>query len=160
MTVYQYTPKDLVRFWSKVALTANPDKCWEWTASNLPRGYGNIRMGAKVFSAHRVAWELTNGEVPANLEVCHTCDNPGCVNPRHLFLGTHQQNMDDMYRKGRGINLTGEQHGMHKLTWEQVLDIRKRYSQGNIGQRALAREMGVSKTQIMRIVHGKSRIAC
>lgn len=95
------------RFWSKVEKS---DGCWRWT-STLQRGYGQIalcRQGAKRQTrvwAHRVAWELTHGRpVPAGLVICHRCDNPRCVNPDHLFLGTQQDNVRDAIQKGR---LTG-----------------------------------------------------
>ncbi|MGJ0510229.1 MAG: HNH endonuclease signature motif containing protein [Methylocystis sp.] len=89
-----------VRFWEKVI---RGDGCWEWTAAKSVRGYGTfgLRKG-KMVPAHRMSWELTYGKIPDGLIVCHHCDNPECVRPDHLFLGTYSDNTQDMIRKGRG----------------------------------------------------------
>jgi len=88
------------RFWAKVDRT---DDCWLWTACRTTHGYGQFRPErSRGAQAHRVAWELTNGPIPAGMLVLHRCDNPPCVNPAHLFLGTQSDNMRDMYAKGRG----------------------------------------------------------
>jgi hypothetical protein len=97
--------KSLVeRFWEKV-LISDSDACWCWTASTAGRGYGQIIAGENgrytPIRANRLAWELTFGKIPEGMLVCHTCDNPSCCNPNHLWLGTHQDNMDDMVAKGR-----------------------------------------------------------
>lgn len=91
------------RFWGKVLKT---DGCWLWMAGKDQDGYGKFSVGPRSIArpklAHRIAWELTNGEVSESIFVLHRCDNPSCVRPDHLFLGTHQDNMDDMVAKGRG----------------------------------------------------------
>ena len=88
------------RFFSKV--TKSKD-CWVWIAQNV-NGYGRLRIKGKLKLAHRVIWELKIGRIPKGLDVLHSCDNPSCVNPQHLWLGTHQQNMKDRDKKGRGNN--------------------------------------------------------
>jgi hypothetical protein len=93
------------RFWSKVAYVgAGPDDCWEWDASRDKYGYGQFSMGhSECDPAHRVAYALAHGAVPAGLFVCHSCDNPPCVNPSHLWLGTAADNNRDRDLKGRGV---------------------------------------------------------
>lgn len=92
-----------VRFWAKVDKTGD---CWEWTASKNEDGYGRIMVDVKATTAHRLSFILSSGEIPNNLCVCHECDNPACVRPSHLFLGTHADNMKDRSLKGRWVKPT------------------------------------------------------
>ncbi len=87
------------RFWIKVVRSGD-DECWGWSGTTN-KGYGRINVGGNMVLAHRVAWELTSGLIPPGMCVLHSCDNPPCVNPNHLFLGTHADNMRDMRAKGR-----------------------------------------------------------
>lgn len=107
------TGEELERYWSKVDVAA-PGECWNWKASKSLQGYGQIVIRYKRYKAHRIAWYLANGNFPKKLCVCHHCDNPSCVNPDHLFLGSHQNNMSDASHKGR----------MSKLSIEDIGDIR------------------------------------
>lgn len=118
------------RFWRSVEKRGEDD-CWLWTASskNNKAGYGSIwdKEQQKNLLAHRVSYELANGPIPAGKVVMHTCDNPKCVNPRHLMLGTDKQNGEDKARKGRSARniFFGEQNPKSKLTLEQVRFIRQ-----------------------------------
>lgn len=88
------------RFWSRVSV-GRRDECWEWRGSRDGKQYGTFTVGSAPWGSHRLAWVLVHGSIPDGLHVLHRCDNPPCVNPHHLFLGTHLENMQDMVRKGR-----------------------------------------------------------
>lgn len=141
------------RFWEKVDRSGD---CWIWQGSLTRAGYGHMGTGGRAepnIYAHRLAWELLRGPIPPGMEVCHDCpggDNRACVNPAHLFLGTHLDNMGDMTMKGRGAN--GESLPQAKLTEDNVRAIRARYARGDIPMSALAREYGVSESTILRVV--------
>lgn len=132
------------RLWAKVAKS---DGCWLWTASKNSKGYGQFKYKGKMTGSHRVAWILTNGEIPEGLCVLHKCDTPACCNPRHLFLGTQCDNMQDMYDKKRKNN-EGVRNGRSKLTENMVLAIRQDPRPRNI----VGLEYGMSPNQISAIV--------
>ena len=126
------------RFWSKVD-KSDLEGCWIWTAGCFKQGYGAFSLNGKAYYAHRVAYRLTQGSIPTSLQVCHTCDNPPCCNPDHLFLGTQLTNMQDMALKGR-------QRGT-KLNWEAVLQIRA--SDGLL--KDAAKQFGISESYVSNI---------
>lgn len=138
------------RFWSRVDIS---ESCWEWTAVTNGSGYGQIRNGGKNIYAHRYSYSLAYGDIPDGMFVCHHCDNPGCVRPSHLFLGTHVDNMQDSVAKGRARQpyWQGEDHPMSTLIEDDVHEIRRLHSRG-ITQTLLAKMWGVGQPHISSIV--------
>lgn len=138
-------------FWSKVEKT---DGCWLWRGTISTFGYGVTGWRGERWSAHRLAWTLTNGPIPDGKHVCHHCDNPPCARPDHLFLGEAVDNMRDMWAKGRGKGgfVKGEQVGTAKLTDDKVREIRARWDAGE-AIRAIARDTGMSRRMIGFVVH-------
>lgn len=146
------------RFWKKVD-KRSADDCWNWTAYRDKDGYGHIRLDNSKHSdapSHRVSYELANGTIPDGMFVCHSCDNPSCVNPNHLFLGTHIDNMRDCVTKGRKVGLRGEKFYANKLTDEKVIAMRRRYEIGDADMRTLATEYGVAVSTVCNVIHRKS----
>ena len=136
------------RFWEKVSKT---DGCWLWTASLTRGGYGQFPLRKGVIRrAHRIAWELTNGPVPDGLWVLHQCDNPPCVRPDHLFLGTPKDNTADKIAKGRSNMPHGSARPQAKISEADVIAIRNARAQGATGAE-LARQYGVHRTAIYHI---------
>lgn len=126
--------------------------CWEWQGFRDKDGYGLFWYEGNNRRAHRVAYILSKGPVPEDLKVCHTCDNPSCVNPDHLWLGTMAQNLQDAYAKGRK-NDRGSNNGWSKLTEAQVAEIRSLYP--GTTQTALAKRFGVCQAHISDLVTGR-----
>lgn len=138
-------------FWGSIEVRG-PDDCWPWKLSTGNNGYGQPGTTAmrKIGStAHRVAYILTNGPVSAGIKICHSCDNPKCCNPRHLWAGTNKENMQDCKAKGRVRE--GGRNGFSKLTDEQAKEIRN--DRGTL-QTDLAAKYGVSLPTISRIKRG------
>ena len=140
------------RFWDKVnrpKLLRNR-RCWAWVAYRDPKGYGRLNVDGQSVLAHRLAWILTNGEIPEGMCVCHKCDNPGCVNPNHLFISDHAGNMRDMAKKGRWGNdgAKGQDHPSAKLSEADVLFIRRN---GHISNKELGKRLGVCRSTISHI---------
>lgn len=163
---YPITPdlikdKDVNRFWSKVNITANKDKCWNWVAGKRRRGYGRFSLQIAAnkdrgYVATRVSYFINNNIDPLDQVVCHSCDNPSCVNPSHLFLCTEKDNTFDMMEKGRGKKqfLGGSNHSGSKLTEEMVLSIRDDYSSGST-QKSIASLYNVDSSLISKIISRK-----
>ena len=132
-------------------------KCWEWPAGRDWRGYGRTRdpRTKKSWRAHRMVWEMVNGPIPEGLEVLHLCDNPPCVNPAHLMVGTHAENMRQAAERDRMQDW--RTHPRAKLTDDQVTEIRMRHISGET-QAALAAEFGVHGSYISRLVRSRRRV--
>jgi hypothetical protein len=147
-----------LRFWEKVV--KQPSGCWIFTSKkgsshkNRHKSYGHLSRSkdnwTNEYQGHRISWVLVHGPVPEGSDVLHRCDTRRCVNPEHLFLGTHEDNMKDMVSKGR--YLTGSNNPVSKLTEEQVLEIRRLYKTGGWSQPKLAVRYGVHQTTIGFIV--------
>lgn len=141
------------RFWDKVK-KGEPDECWEWIAGKNPSGYGKIQMKGDAVGAHRVSYELHHGAIPEGLMVLHSCDNPACVNPAHLRVGTPLDNMQDKMMRGRHRTVCGMQQPTSKLTELQVMKIRM--LRGIFTQRRLAEMFGITQENVHCVQVGKS----
>jgi len=178
MVDFKITPIQIVHFWEKVDFSPRISGCWEWKGAPLNKNkvdsYGALSLNNKLFLAHRVSYLIKFGNIPNGLFVCHTCDNRKCVNPNHLFLGTHSDNMKDMVSKGRywqknnpekiprgaknGMNthpesrLKGSKSPVSKLTELEVCEIRELYSKKDVSQLSLAKKFKVCQATIYYIV--------
>ena len=142
-------------FWPRVKFG---DGCWEWTGSRDTSGYGTIGFAGGIHKTHRIAWNVAFGLIPLGLQVLHRCDNPPCVRPSHLFLGTQADNISDMVAKGRartGKQLRGFRHPRASLNEAQVAQIRAEYATGTVMQRTLALQYRVCQGTIHRVIHGQ-----
>ncbi len=192
MTPEVYAPSSLDRFWAKVdrngpipAHRPELGPCWMWTAADNGRGYGNLSVNGHRWLAHRFSYTIAHGPIPDGLDVLHACDNPPCVRPEHLWVGTAKDNGRDMAQKGRvspasnaslRANWTpdvlargdahwsrqrpesfprGERHGATKLTAAAVVEIRQRHAGGET-QDSLAEAYSVRQATIWAIVRRKT----
>lgn len=153
------------RFWSKVEKT---NGCWIWKSCKSHNGYGLFKVSPKMMRAHRVSWEMANGSIPDGMQVNHTCDNPACVNPFHLYAGTQKQNREDAVARGRTAKgsksgsythpesrRTGEDNGNSKLTNAQRDEVRRSYLAKEANMPQLGKKYNVTRQSIWYIVHYK-----
>jgi hypothetical protein len=155
----QYKEKNMIvtievveRFHEKWELNKE-NGCWEWIAATAGAGYGEMKIPGtrKQIYAHRLSYLIHYGEIPEGMMACHTCDNPKCVKPSHLFLGSCEDNLQDMKAKDR--HLRGSRNKKAKLTEEKVRHIHRLYKDG-VSQGKIGKAYGVSQGQIFRIIHG------
>lgn len=145
-----------IRFWSKVNIKSD-DECWEWTGTKNAGGYGTISMNKKRYLCHRVSFVLThNMDLLPEFIICHHCDNPKCVNPKHLFMGSHADNAQDRAKKKRQGTDRGGVTRSGKLPYTELLfeEIREKYK-GGFKQKEIESIYGISQGYIARIIHNE-----
>lgn len=145
------------RFYSKVKKLDSG--CWDWLGSKTRTGYGYFHLENRTNKAHRVSWIIHNGAIPRGAFICHHCDNPSCVNPKHLFTGSALDNTRDMISKKRNNfsmggkhSHPGELHPQTNLTWKVIREIRKKYATGKYNQKELAKKYNLTQTGVSAIV--------
>lgn len=142
------------RYWSKVEKTST---CWLWTSSVNTEGYGTFMLDGRAQKAHRVGWALANGRpAPRDKCVLHRCDQPLCVRPGHLFLGTKTDNYNDMMSKGRGVVLHGELNGLSKLTATKVRVMRFLRQETTLTLDVIGMLFGVTRSTAQKAATGRS----
>lgn len=142
------------RFWLKVQKT---ESCWLWVGAKDEKGYGTFKVATNNKKmAHRLSYIFCFKTIKKGMEVCHACDNPSCVRPNHLFLGTHKENMRDMVLKGRSADRHGEKHPNSRLKNEDVLKIRGLYEKKRGALVSLGKMFGVSPSMVGKIINGKN----
>jgi hypothetical protein len=154
---YEFTPKEIERFWRRVDKSGDADACWPWLGARMTQGYGRMCLARGHFLTHRIVWTIAHGKIPGRLCVCHHCDNRLCCNPAHLFVGTIADNNADRHSKGRTSrhgNSRGPTNGMSKLTEDDVRRIRRDYATGDFSLPKLAARHSVSKSCIQFVVRG------
>lgn len=149
------TTEAVARFWSKVDKSG---ECWLWTGYARNGQHGSLWLHGKNVYVHRLSYVIHFGDIPPGMVVCHRCDVPRCVRPKHLFLGSQEDNIADMHKKSRARqgHLYGECHPAARLSDEQVRQIRRLRAEG-VHQRAVARQFGVSQSTVWRLANGVVR---
>jgi len=152
-TIYVSRPKKVSeRFWSHVE---TEPACWLWSGAKDKNGYGKFwSQTTGHIRAHRMSWILEYGDIPKPLFVLHRCDNPACVRPSHLWLGTNRDNMEDMAIKGRSLN--GSKNASCKLSREEVAEIRRLYSGRGSTEVELGQQFSITQGNVSHIVTGRT----
>lgn len=162
-SVQDLSPEVIVKFTSKLSKDGplhptHPElgNCWQWTAAKDINGYGRIKIGGRTcpcLLTHRLSWIIHTGTISKDDCVLHSCDNPPCCNPSHLFLGTRDDNNQDKIKKGRARHghLYGEGNPNSKLTWDMVNSIREHYRKGE-SQTSIQKMFGLPQWKVSRIV--------
>lgn len=148
------TQRVIERFWLKVNKQGD-NGCWVWTGCLNSCGYGALKIGQQTFGAHRVSLAISGKEIPDGLCACHICDNPPCVNPEHLWIGTHKQNMWDSVEKDRHHHLRGEQMHIAKLKTPQIHQIRQMGLDG-VANAIIAQQFNVHQSTIRKVLDGRT----
>lgn len=157
MSALAIQPAVTARFWPKVD-RGQPSECWHWRGAKSREGYGNFRLCGKVTLAHRVSLAIAGSAVTADHSVLHSCDNPRCVNPSHLRLGTHGENMAERNSKGRarGGALHGAAHPAARLDAAQVAEIRALAASKSMSQRLIGAQFGISQGHVSNLLNSKT----
>ena len=141
----------------ELSMPVTESGCWIWLQYCLPQGHGRVFFRGRLWSTHRAAWEAFKGPIPQGAHVLHKCDVPCCVNPDHLYIGDHAQNMRDVKERGRSVGkLAGTKNPHSTLDDTKVREIRSRYQSGRFTQKQLSQEYGVAQTAISTIVRRQS----
>jgi len=146
----QFSSKTKLELFQEKYIMDENTGCWNWIARKNPKGYGQFHLGKTIYQAHRASWVLYKGEIPEGLWVLHICDNPSCVNPNHLFLGTNDDNMKDMARKGRSTR--GERSHTCKINEDIVKEIRNSKETA----KQLSKKFGLSVYGIYQVKYRKT----
>lgn len=144
-----------IRFWDKVSNMENPHQCWPWKRSVNKCGYGTVGYQEKTWLAHRLAYVFAISAIPDGQIVCHTCDNPPCCNPAHLWLGTPLENTKDSIAKSRFTRASGEANGLAKLDADKVRTIRTRHAAGE-NTRAIASDLAIDRSTVYKVLNGRA----
>ncbi len=146
--------KKLINRFNKKIIVSDSG-CWDWIGAVDAKGYGRFFLGGETKRAHRASYIMHRGIIPDGQIVMHRCDNPGCVNPEHLFVGTYSDNANDMHSKGRGNNPRGERHFNSRLKCSQIPTIRTMSSRGDTAK-SIADKFKVSSGAIRNVLKGRT----
>lgn len=150
-STYELTERQLSRFWRRVEKPHGDEGCWKWVGSINDKGYGIFTIGRLTARSHRISFYLANGPIPENMFICHTCDNPECVSPKHLFPGTALDNARDCLSKGRF-----SPNPRLVLTDDEVREIRKLRASG-VPRKDVAEQFHLYPTSVSRLTSGTRR---